>query len=545
MRWRDYGVEAALCATVFALALACIGWFGLFDVDEAIFGEATREMVETRDFITPTYNYRVRYDKPVFIYWVMAGPVKWFGANSFGARFHSAAAGALLVLLVALFGRAVFGVAAGRWAGVIAATSLHLFLLGRMAFTDITLTLLMAAGWMALYFSTERRSPGWFALAGLALGLATLTKGPVALVLPGLTWLVWLLWRRELWATLRATRCWWGVLLYAAVLAPWCYAIYRAHQWDFYQSFLGYHNLDRLTRTQSGHGGPVFTFLVVVAVGLAPWGGFALSGAIDAVRRRAADAEGRAALYLLLWLAGVIGLFSLSKTKLPNYIAPCYPAAVLLAGWAVARGLETGVTGRWWRIWPSLVGLLGLGGALLSAGVWLPRLAGLQRELGGAVVAPGQGPVLAGLVILIAVAMAAALWCLTPPRPAAVATAVAGLAVGLAVWLGVLPLVDEVQQSPPREMARLAARHTRPLGELVLLNVHVPSVVFYYQQPVVYWRADDPGLKDRIRSRFSSRLLVLVITRDRRLGDLLDGVPHHVWMQRYGWRLVSNLPQPE
>src|SRR5262245_24999357 len=84
-----------------------LGGVGLFDVDEAVYSEATREMVERGDWITPHYNLVNRYDKPIFFYWLMGGAYKLFGISEFSARFASAALGLLLVLFLYSFLRAI------------------------------------------------------------------------------------------------------------------------------------------------------------------------------------------------------------------------------------------------------------------------------------------------------------------------------------------------------------------------------------------------------------------------------------------------------
>ncbi len=74
-----------------------LGSYTLFDVDEAVFSEAAREMIETGDWITPKYNYINRYDKPALFYWLMASSYLVFGVNEFAARFWSAFLGVFLI----------------------------------------------------------------------------------------------------------------------------------------------------------------------------------------------------------------------------------------------------------------------------------------------------------------------------------------------------------------------------------------------------------------------------------------------------------------
>ena len=500
LRLRVNGGDLLLAGLLLLLNLGWLGHVGLYDVDEAIFGEATREMVETGDFVRPTYNYESRWDKPPLMYWAMAPAVKVLGPTSRAARTASAVAGALLALLLMAFGTAVFGDAAGRVAGLVVATSLHGYLLSRWAATDITLTLLMAAGWIALFVASEHDSIGWFLVAALALALATLTKGPVALVLPGGVWLVYLLLRGGLWRTLDRTHCWWGVLLYAAVLFPWCFAIYARYGTEFFRAFLGYHNLDRFATKQSGHGGPLWYFLLIAAGGLLPWTGFVLAGLRDALDRWMDGREGRALVYSALWLLAVLALFSASKTKLPNYIAPAYPAAALLAGYAAARWAQAGPR-RGGAALLGALGLCGLGAGLASVGAWLPHLAKLTHELGGRPAAPGSGPLVAGLVIVAAGLVVAAAWQVNRPQ-APTATALAGAVAGVAVWLGVMPVVYHYQQGTPRIMTAVALEHLAG-GELATLNVHQPSIAYYARRQFTRYSADPQEAWMRRQPRYS------------------------------------------
>lgn len=541
MRPLEWRTDLLLAAGVLGFNLLFLGHVGLYDVDEAIFAEATREMVETGDYVTPTYNYEVRWDKPPLIYWLMSVPLRVFGPTSFGARFTSAAAGALLALLLMAFGRWAFDPLAGRVAGVAVATSLHGFFLGHMSLTDMTLALLMAAGWLALFCATELLSWRWFAAAGLALGLATLVKGPVAVVLPGGTWLLYLVLSRQTWRTIKAVRVWLGLALYLAVVLPWCGAIFLAHGTAFFETFLGYHNVSRLTSVQSGHGGPVWFFVAVVAGGFLPWTGWLLSGVAGAARRPEGRA-GRALAYTLLWLLCVLGLFSLSRTKLPNYIAPCYPAAALLAGQAASAAWR-GERRSGWPVAAGALGLAGLGAVLLSLGAWLPNVAHLRDELGGAVLDPGRGPVIAGAVLLAA---AAGLVVVRRPPTAVAAVAVAGAVSWLAVWLAVMPVVYHYQQGTVRLMAAVAADQTAAGGELVSLNYHAPSIAYtmHRRQLRIRGEAGDAGTHQRLVRLLGRPDPVFLITRHKRVRGLLDGVEYHVWADRYGWLLVANRPPP-
>lgn len=540
---RNHRVELLVFAGILAFNFLWLGHVGVFDVDEAIFAEATREMDVTGDLITPYYNGGFRWDKPPAIYWAMLPWFKLLGPTALAARCNAAVSGAVLALVLMLFGKATFGRPAGITAGLVMATCLHGYLLTHLGITDATLALLMTCAWLALWLAAARESWRWALAAGVFLGLGTLTKGPVAVALPVGTWVLWLLLRRCAWRTVVGTRLWWAVLLYLAVVTPWCVAIYLRHGTAFYDSFLGYHNLNRLTTTQSGHGGPFYTFAIVMIVGLVPWTWFAVAGLVKALRRR--DEHDGLPLYLALWLFLVLGLFSVSQTKLPNYIAPAYPAAALLAGWVIGR-LWPSVDVRAARLAvPGVIGLLLVGVGLLSLPFWLPHLEHLRNQLGGARIGLGSGPLVAGGAILVLASVALVAWRRDDARAWPLTVGAAG-GSWLAIWLAVIPVVYYYQQGPVRAMVLAAEEALGPDGELATLNVHNPSVAYTARRTFTRYTADGDDLSWRAQfaARFAQPKPLLMLTLSRRVGDLLADAEYHIWASRLGWQLIGNQPPP-
>jgi 4-amino-4-deoxy-L-arabinose transferase-like glycosyltransferase len=183
-----------------------VGSHGLFDVDEAVFAEATREMVESGDWLTPHYNGNNRYDKPILFYWVMALSYFLFGVNEFAARFPSALASLLLVLTTFFFARSFFNVRAAFWGAMALAGSLQIAVLSHAAITDMLLTLFIAGSLYSflLGYKADPALKGWYLSSAVCMGLATLTKGPVGVVLPGLIILLFLLLRGEFKRSIRS-----------------------------------------------------------------------------------------------------------------------------------------------------------------------------------------------------------------------------------------------------------------------------------------------------------------------------------------------------
>ena len=160
-----------------------LGSVTLFDVDEAVFAQATKEMIESADWITPTYNGETRYDKPILFYWLMAASYKVFGINEFAARFPSALSGVLLVLSVFLFAGHFRDVKEAFYASIPFALSIYFFMYSHAAVTDMALSLFITLSLFSFYLSlkTDKRYIyGFYSCSALAF----LTKGLIGIVFP-------------------------------------------------------------------------------------------------------------------------------------------------------------------------------------------------------------------------------------------------------------------------------------------------------------------------------------------------------------------------
>jgi 4-amino-4-deoxy-L-arabinose transferase-like glycosyltransferase len=185
------------------------------------------------------------------------------------------------------------------------------------------------------YAAAEPARCRWW-LAWAVLGLAVLAKGPVALVLCVLT-LILFVWRQADGARLLARlKPWPGLLITALVAVPW----YAAELWvegqPFWDSFFGYHNLQRFTGVVNNHLQPWWFFLPVLVVASLPFTPLLLQGLLASLRCRRASLppEQSLQLFAACWLLAVLGFFTLAATKLPSYWIPATPAAALLVALA-------------------------------------------------------------------------------------------------------------------------------------------------------------------------------------------------------------------
>ncbi len=528
-----------------------IGGVPLFDVDEAVFAEASREMLATGDWITPQYNGADRFDKPILFYWLMASAFAVFGVGEFGARFWSASFGVALVALITLFAWRRMGSRVGLLSGLVAATSLEVVVLAHSAITDMVLIFFITAGvlaWFAAVQASDARARTDAALIGsAALALAVLTKGPVGIVLPGLILALFLALRggvRDELARLPLGRM---LLVFALVAAPWYMLELQARGWAFVEGFLLKHNVRRFTGVISGHAGPFYYYVPVVALGFFPWTAFLLPAfrwAWPSGWRGLRPPTDREALGLLLlvWVGVVFVFFSAAGTKLPNYVASLYPPLALLVGmWAERFVARSPGADRWVN-----AGIVVLVGVALIAAVafggfpwWLewardrfPKAAYLRQP-----VDVGWGPgALAATFLVGALAIA---WLARQRRPAATITAIAATTVAAAAVLltAVAPAAAAVIQVPLRDLSVRASREAGPDGAIAVYGLNKPSVVFYARRLVTMVGQRRP---DDLADLLAQDRRWMVITKAEWIDRLSGAAPFHPLEVRGGYVLASN-----
>src|SRR5262245_30950113 len=255
-----------------ALSLVNLGGPSLWDIDEGNNAAAAREMLESGNWVVPTFNYELRVDKPALLYWLQIAAYQTFGVNEFAARLPSALAALAAVLLTYELGRRMFGRVVGLLGGVVLASAVFFCAAAHFANPD---ALLNAWTLLALFcfWRGHLRGGNWFVPAGIAMGLAVLAKGPVGFVLPSAVIGVYLLWSRQL-RRLLDRRLFFGVLMLALVALPWYVLVGVETRANFLRGFFLTHNVGRFLSPMESHSGPIYYYLVVLLVGLAPWSVF-------------------------------------------------------------------------------------------------------------------------------------------------------------------------------------------------------------------------------------------------------------------------------
>ena len=257
---------------------AGLGRGAITDSDEAFYADAAREMVASGDWITPSYNYEPRFQKPVLYYWLTASASLVLGESEMAARLWAAMAGLGLVLVTAAAGRRWYGESTGLLAGAIVATNFGYFSIGRMALPDLPLAFCISlAIWAALVATLEQeRSPRKFVLlAALALGLGFLTKGPVGLIIPAIVIVpVLMIERRSI--ALEPSDIVLGLMVMVGVAVPWYVVMWLRHGNEYLQGFFIGDNFERFATDRFNDPRPWWFYLPIVAGGLLPWTPLAL-----------------------------------------------------------------------------------------------------------------------------------------------------------------------------------------------------------------------------------------------------------------------------
>ncbi len=444
-----------LVLALFCLILWTPGIFSLppLDRDESRYAQASKQMLESGDFIDIRFGAVPRYKKPVAIYWMQAAAteIAGFGDRTqiWTYRLPSLLGAILAVWLCFWCARAFAPPETSFLAAAFLGGTLLLTGEATIATTDaVLLACLLAAqaALMRVYLAARNATDGpslAVVLAGwVGLALAILVKGPPAVV-PIITAVAISLWDRK-WSWLKGTRPILGLLVVLIIVAPWILAIGFKSHWQFFQQSLGQDFATKLQGGQESHGAPPGYFLAIATATLWPVTLFLLPSLGSAIRGRTEPA-----LRLLLVWAATWVMFELVPTKLPHYVLPEFPALAMMAAVWVTNLREPSV---WWEkllFWIAPLQFVLVLLALAAAPVVLPHFYG-----GGYLwwpLAPACVLVIVGIAAVWAYAERAML-------PAALFAIAAPLLIYPATTAGAGPRLTQLWVSPKAAAAEAALR---------------------------------------------------------------------------------------
>ncbi len=305
------------------------GRMALTDPDEAFYAQTAKEMLARNEWITPYLYDKPQFEKPILFYWLVELSYKIFGVNEFAARFPSAVFALLGIIAVYFLGRFLFGGRAGMLSAAILATNIEYIILARACVTDMVLSTFMLFGVLFFFCGYLKGKDRFYLLSAASFALATLTKGPVAIILPGGAIIIYLFLVKDLKA-LKKISVLWAALVFIAVAAPWYLLAYKIHGKAFIDAFFGFHNVTRFLESEHKMGSQVYYNIPVIFGGFFPWSVFLPAGFWHIFKRGQNGHKGL--VFALIWFFVIFLFFTASSTKLPTYIFPLFFSLALITG---------------------------------------------------------------------------------------------------------------------------------------------------------------------------------------------------------------------
>lgn len=329
----------------------------LLGPDEPRYAQVAREMFERGDWITPTLGGFHWFEKPALLYWLEITAYNLFGVSELSARLGSALFGLATIASLWILGRNIDRDATNNeqpttsslanWLALIAASTIGIIAFAHGASFDIILTFPITAALVSFFIYDSRKRYAWLFSFYFFIGVSLLAKGLVGIVFPfaivGFYHL--LIWRFPTRALILSF--FWGTLIAIAVASTWYLPMYLRHGWEFIDQFFIQHHFQRYTSNKYLHPQPFYFFFWVLPLMTIPWLPFFIASIWNLGRQILTSGSFAGAktetdrrslvLFALAWLSIPLVFFTFSGSKLPGYILPAVPAAIILTAEYVDR----------------------------------------------------------------------------------------------------------------------------------------------------------------------------------------------------------------
>ncbi len=335
LNFKYYNFIVLLFFSLFALLLP-IANVPLFDLDEGAFSEATREMLLNKDFLTTYLNGELRFDKPILVYWFQALSVSIFGLNEFALRIPSVISSLIWLGAIYIFTNKYFNEKIALFTSIIFLSTLQTNIITKAATADALLNMFIVLSMLSFYNYFKTKKINFLYLCFTFIALGTLTKGPVAILIPLACTFFFFLIKKDLLFWTKSVFNVKGILIFLIIALPWYILEYLEQGQLFIDGFFLKHNLSRFNSTFEGHSGTYFYFIPVLIFGLLPFS----SLVIKTLTKIKTFFNNDLNLFLFIWFIFVFIFFSFSNTKLPHYIVYGYTPLFILMGMIFNEYLE-------------------------------------------------------------------------------------------------------------------------------------------------------------------------------------------------------------
>src|SRR4051812_12378736 len=336
-------------------------------------------MLRTGDWLAPYYNEQPFFDKPILFYWLQAAGMAVAGQNETGARLAPAIAAVALVATTAWLGTVLVSFDVGFVAAVLLAASPPVFALAHYAILDMTFTAFLFGG-VSLVTVAALRDRSYLQWPGyMLIAMSVLTKGPLALALCGLTFLLAMVASAEVRRRLLNLHVIAGACLVIAMSMPWFVYMWLRFRSEFVAGYVLSENVSLFASNRFNTRFDPLFYVRVLAAGMLPWTGLAVGRLWDDIRAYRAKSLDTFEILLWCWTIAIVAFFTASRFKLDHYVFPAAPALCLISAraWAAVRtrAADTASTLGAHTIGPILV-LAGTGGGyFMIARLDLPNAA--------------------------------------------------------------------------------------------------------------------------------------------------------------------------
>jgi 4-amino-4-deoxy-L-arabinose transferase-like glycosyltransferase len=457
-------------------------WFALFlgnrpfaAPDEGRYVEIPREMAASGDYITPRLNGVKYFEKPPLYYWLQAISIKAFGIQEGAMRLWSVFFAVLGCIGACFAGRRFFSPQAGIAAALILAASPLYYALSRLIILDMAITAFVSLSLWA-FLAAIHTPPGkqrrlWAYIFYGCSSLGVLTKGLMALAIPGPVILIWALGTRrwkDLWPAYLPS----GILVFLAIAAPW-HILAALKNPDFIHKYFIVEHVMRYVTDVHMRTKPFWFFKPVLLLGFFPWISLLWGTVRDGLKIQNPD-QRSVVIFLLIWAGWTFCFFSVSNSKLVPYILPCFPPLALILGNYWVKLALPSFTSQWRQ---GIFSFAGIAATLSMAGtvtLWLkPGLLDHRPHLWVDFIA---------IISILFTLSGAAIFCLCWKW---VKTSLAALPLAAVVLVtAVICLMPELQRPSVKPLAEVILSLKKP-GDIVgCYKAYYQDLPVYLQQTI-------------------------------------------------------------
>jgi 4-amino-4-deoxy-L-arabinose transferase-like glycosyltransferase len=329
-RWEKYVFVLILSSIVFFI-LGNAG-LNLTNPDEVFYAGSAKEMAQHNSWLTPYLFDKPQFEKPIFTYWLIRLAFLMFGNNNFSARIFPALfglAGMIAVYILAMAGlrerkKAFFS------ALILGSSALYLGLT-RTIFTDLIFSVLILSALASFYWGYAKGGKNTAIILFFVFSaLAVLTKGPLGIIIPGLTVIIFLALSKEL-DFIICPAAFWGMVVFAVIAVPWYAFMLKTYGNGFIKEFWVNDHIRRIFEAEHRKADRWYFYPLTMLGCMYPWSLYVAAGLWSVLRRLKKQASAFP-LFLACWLGVVLAIFVPAHSKLTTYIFPLFPALALAAG---------------------------------------------------------------------------------------------------------------------------------------------------------------------------------------------------------------------